>query len=307
MTFLRPDAKQASTLCVLSAKVADTPLIFQALGGSEGAGLIFDCLRLMNSVIQCFGGRVLHPLGDGLLAAFPSADNAAAAAEDMMRRIHREPGQGVGQAALRVGLHQGPVWVRESDICAGQYHAFGETVRVATRMAGLAKAGQIMATQATLQALPARWRQAARLLEALTASGNRACELAWRHPDGSTMMTRLPTSLPKGAFNQATLRYHQLRFVLDDSHSSLSLGREYINDIVFDDRRVSRQHARVERRRDKVVLIDNSTNGTYVTFEGAHEIPLKMEEIVLSGRGTISLGCAHRGGDGAGVLEFEVL
>ena len=44
-------------------------------------------------------------------------------------------------------------------------------------------------------------------------------------------------------------------------------------------------HARIERRRDKFVLIDHSSNGTYVTMESEPEIALRREEMVLRGRG----------------------
>ena len=64
-------------------------------------------------------------------------------------------------------------------------------------------------------------------------------------------------------------------------------------------------HARIERRRDKFVLVDQSTNGTYVTIEGEPEVQLRREELMLRGRGQISFGHARE--DTAGeVLEFFV-
>jgi hypothetical protein len=51
-------------------------------------------------------------------------------------------------------------------------------------------------------------------------------------------------------------------------------------------------HARIERRRDKFVLIDQSSNGTYITVDGEPEIHLKREEIILRGRGRVCFGHA---------------
>ena len=51
-------------------------------------------------------------------------------------------------------------------------------------------------------------------------------------------------------------------------------------------------HARIERRRDKYVLIDQSSNGTYVTVEGEPEIHLRREELILRGRGHVCFGHA---------------
>jgi predicted component of type VI protein secretion system len=39
----------------------------------------------------------------------------------------------------------------------------------------------------------------------------------------------------------------------------------------------SRMHARIERRRDKFVLVDQSSNGTYVRIDGEPEIQLRRE------------------------------
>ena len=51
-------------------------------------------------------------------------------------------------------------------------------------------------------------------------------------------------------------------------------------------------HAHIERRRDRFLLVDHSSNGTFVTPDGEPEIPLRREEFVLRGRGRISFGHA---------------
>ena len=52
---------------------------------------------------------------------------------------------------------------------------------------------------------------------------------------------------------------------------------------------------RIEIRREKLVLIDQSVSGTYVAIAGRNEIGLRREELALCTRGQISLG--HRAGD----------
>jgi hypothetical protein len=49
-------------------------------------------------------------------------------------------------------------------------------------------------------------------------------------------------------------------------------------------------HARIEFRRDRFVLIDQSLNGTYVQMQGAPETVLRRDEIVLDASGLIGLG-----------------
>jgi predicted component of type VI protein secretion system len=88
--------------------------------------------------------------------------------------------------------------------------------------------------------------------------------------------------------------------------NALRLGRDAACDIVIVDPRVSRQHARIEKRRDKFMLIDQSANGTYVAVNGEAEICLRREELVLRASGRICVG--HRTGDAdAIVVEFYCL
>ena len=56
------------------------------------------------------------------------------------------------------------------------------------------------------------------------------------------------------------------------------------------DLKASRNHARVEKRRDKYYLIDQSTNGTFVTVSGEAEMALHREELMLRGQGYILFG-----------------
>jgi predicted component of type VI protein secretion system len=100
------------------------------------------------------------------------------------------------------------------------------------------------------------------------------------------------------------LRHGGEEKVLDAGVGLFSLGRDAASDFIINDRRASRTHARIERRRDKFVLIDQSTNGTYVTFDGEAEFALKREEVILRGKGRISFG--HAFDENSEVVEFKV-
>ena len=60
-------------------------------------------------------------------------------------------------------------------------------------------------------------------------------------------------------------------------------------DIAVAEALASRQHVRVEHRRGKFFIIDQSTNGTYVMADG-NEAFLRREEMPLGDAGQISLG-----------------
>ena len=93
---------------------------------------------------------------------------------------------------------------------------------------------------------------------------------------------------------------------LGEVRSSLTLGRDQQNDVVIADKMASRMHARIERRRDKFVLVDQSSNGTFVKIDGEPEIQLRREEMILRRRGRVSFGHAHAD-DLDEVLTFSCL
>jgi adenylate cyclase len=102
------------------------------------------------------------------------------------------------------------------------------------------------------------------------------------------------------------LMHGAVEIELGEAKSRLNLGRDATNDVVIADRKASRTHAHIERRRDKFVLVDHSSNGTWVTVEGRPELTLRREELILRGRGHVSFGHAFAD-DPAEVLSFVCL
>jgi len=77
---------------------------------------------------------------------------------------------------------------------------------------------------------------------------------------------------------------------VSQTRPSVTMGRQEHNDFEIIDTRVSRSHARVEYRKGQFFVIDHSTNGTYVMITGRKGVNLKHDELVLEGRGFITLG-----------------
>lgn len=84
---------------------------------------------------------------------------------------------------------------------------------------------------------------------------------------------------------------------LRDQHVSVShdqpvitMGRDAKNRIVIKNPKVSRRHARIEIRKDKFILTDQSTNGTYINPTDGKSIHLRRDECALEDDGIIYLG-----------------
>jgi hypothetical protein len=179
-------------------------------------------------------------------------------------------------------------------------------VNVAARVAGVAKVGQIIATQDVVARLGGPLREKTRMLDRVAVKGKREPveihELVWQDSEELTM---LGTRLTEERVPRLRLAFGARELWFDGSgKGAVTLGRDATCDIVLDDRKASRQHAKIERRRDKFVLVDHSSNGTFVQIAGEAELGLRREELILRRRGRIALG--HRTSDPeASVVEFS--
>jgi len=72
--------------------------------------------------------------------------------------------------------------------------------------------------------------------------------------------------------------------------SPVVIGRDAACDVVLDDRRASRRHARIQARGGYIVLSDlGSTNGTYIRSERVAEVTLGLGDTVVIGDSTLEL------------------
>ena len=85
------------------------------------------------------------------------------------------------------------------------------------------------------------------------------------------------------------LRHAGNEITLDDSQGPFSLGRENVCGLVATGHKVSRLHAAIEFKGNRFLLIDRSTNGTFVKFGKEPEIRLHRQELALRGKGLIGL------------------
>jgi hypothetical protein len=247
---------------------------------------VAECLALLTAEILRHQGTVVKTIGDEVMSTFPSAAAAVQAACAMQEALTAKASQGQVSLAIRVGMHYGPVLVEEGDV-------FGDAVNVAARMVSLAKAGQVITTAQTVATLPPALRAATRYIDRAWVKGKQEeldiYEVIWREDD-LTRMEASPLPPPPRSQARLWLRVHERELALDPARPSVTLGRGQQNDIVMQDEYISRLHARIEYRRSKFVLLDQSTNGTFVRTADGKVTTLRREEMVLQGSGVISLG-----------------
>jgi predicted component of type VI protein secretion system len=74
------------------------------------------------------------------------------------------------------------------------------------------------------------------------------------------------------------------------------MGRADDNDLVVKGNLISRIHAKIEMRRGKFVLVDQSTNGTFLQNLQGQEKFVRRDSAELDSEGTIGLGRAEEPG-----------
>jgi len=292
--------KTPTNFAVLFADISGSAKLYETLGDAEALATVERCLAIIRQACTDSGGKVVKTIGDEVMAVFPSADGAARAATDMQAHVSTQRTSRGVPLAIHVGFNYGPVIEEGNDF-------FGDTVTVAARLSNLARGGQVFTSESTVALLAPALRARTRSQQAHTVKGKQKdidlFELVWQETEDE--LTALSTHV-KVRPAHLSLKHGDRQIALSEATPTLSLGRDLANDVVLGDRKASRMHARIERRRDKFVLIDHSSNGTYVTVDNESEIALRREELVLRNRGRISFGHAYQD-DPTEILAFSCL
>ena len=109
-------------------------------GDAEAAELAGRVARVVQRTSADHAGKPIKWLGDGVMLHFPNAGSAVLASLDMIEAVARE-----GLPTGHVGIHAGPVLFQEGDY-------FGRTVNGAARISDHATKGQVLVSQAVVDA-----------------------------------------------------------------------------------------------------------------------------------------------------------
>lgn len=265
---------QPNNVCVLVAEIPGAERIADALDAAEARRALERCMHRIDLAIEANGGTAQRRGAARVCATFARGDEAVLSTCEMFDRVQSLPPLRGLRMTICVGLHCG---TGADDAELG-----------ATRLAETAKPGHALASEAVVMQLSATGRQ----FVAASPSRNPALAgLGWtafavaRQP-----ATAASVPVDRRIEQRVRIRHGQNTLFVDETRPVVLLGRELGNDIVIADPRASRQHARIERRREGFVLIDQSTNGTFLADDSGNERCIKGAELVLAGSGRIGCG-----------------
>ena len=294
---------------IIFADVSGSTQLYVQLGDNTARSVIARALDHLSQVTREHGGVVIKTIGDEVMCRFPKADQGYDAAIEMQRRL-KDNATSISdkvRIGIRVGLQWGEV-IQQPD-----GDVFGDAVNISARVAAIAKRDQIVTTELTVQALTGDRAAKPRPFDRVALKGRVGevvlCMIDWdEEADATRMRTVLPSATSAAAaVNKLQLVCDEQSLLLFTEGKALTLGRSLECSMPVATTFASRLHARVLMRRGRFVLVDESTNGTYVLPGGpkstAKEVFIKREEFILPEKGVFSLGqsCAA---DDAKLIQF---
>lgn len=284
-------------VAILFADVVGSTQLYEALGDERARETVQQCLQIMKQATESYGGTVIKTMGDEVMSTFPSADDSLNAANQMQQRITTNVRVATddSRVSIRIGCHYGPVVAEDRDI-------FGAAVHTANRMTSQAKAGQILTTSALVAELTPQWRALVRQIDVATPRGQSdevaVFEVLWQPEEATNMLQSIdPAVRPAGASARLSLRFRGQEVVVGpNGKTSITMGRADDNDVVVKGNLISRVHARIDHARNRFLLVDESTNGTFIQQDDGEELYVRRDSTALTGSGIISMGrVASRG------------
>jgi adenylate cyclase len=276
---------------VMFADVAGSTAIYENLGDVEARDRISKALNTLISICTRHKGVLVKTIGDEILVYFYDADLAilaASAIQETMEDIRSPETLGI---SIRIGMHYGSVIYEDNDI-------FGDTVNVAARVVAMTKARQILFTSELAERISSselsyKTRQYDRIRVKGKEESLDVYLYSWEEESDITNMATSSNFTNPSKFDQTdglTLTYGGIVIKLDLKSPPINIGRGKECDLIVSGDLISRFHAKVEARRGKFVLTDQSTNGTYLRTREGQNFFLRQEDVALFGSGVISFG-----------------
>lgn len=274
---------------IMFADVSGSSALYKRVGNERAKSIIDDAVQFMTAITIVHEGTLVKTIGDEIMARFTESNQACEAAIAIQQRSIKEPH--LKDLGIRIGIAYGDVLITSNDV-------FGDIVNDAACVAHIARANQIVITQSIVDVLENALRHDCQMFDRINIKGETEktliYRLEWEHSGKDNRATMV---MPIHDVTRFVDQF-QLELVVNDRTISLlpeqtpfQIGRDpHKAKLLIENELASREHCHIEFRRGKYVLIDHSTNGTYVYTDEQTPIYLRREELPLQGQGFIGIG-----------------
>ena len=274
---------------IMFADVSGSSVLYKQVGNEQAKAIIDEAISFMTAITIVNEGIVVKTIGDEIMARFNDGNQACEAAIAIQRRCMTDPH--LKDLGIRIGIAYGDVLITHNDV-------FGDRVNDAACVAHIARANQIVITQSVVDVLTRPLQQDCQMFDRINIKGETEHTLIYRlewersgKDNRATMVMAIHDVTGFVEKFQLSLRVNGQDILLLPEQTPYHIGREPAKaQLLVEHELASREHCHIEFRRGKYVLVDHSTNGTYVYMEEQNPIYLRREELPLQGEGQISLG-----------------
>jgi class 3 adenylate cyclase len=276
---------------VMFADVAGSTAMYENMGDDLARERISKALNTLISISRRFNGNLVKTIGDEILVYFTDVDMAVDAARAIQETMEDDRSPETIGVSIRIGMQYGSTILENDDI-------FGDTVNVAARISSMAKARQILCTQEiALKVKSPELSNNMRAYDRLRVKGrNEQLDVyifSWESEGDVTNLATASNFTNPARNEQArclTLTYESQEHPITTDTTSYVMGRGKDCELIIKGELISRYHSKIEYRRGKYVITDQSTNGTFIRSSEGQDVFLRREEFTLFGSGHISLG-----------------
>jgi class 3 adenylate cyclase len=287
------------TTAVVFADIAGSSKLYKEVGNDQANRQISEIVDRLIFITREFGGTVIKTIGDEIMAHFTQPSAACEASIEY---------QQIGELSLpiRVGMAWGDVIEKDNDL-------FGQAVNDAAAVAKIARGRQIITTQDHFDQVVEDHRFRFSAYDEVKLKGSQETTRIYRidwEPANNTYT--IDATAIKASYtpvhNQLTLTFSCPEpiepVVLTDENTPYHIGRSKSScHLTTDSPLASRDHCHINFQYGKFVLVDHSTNGTWVRSQN-QDVYLRREELPLIGKGDIYLG-KKTGEDCDYIIHFE--
>jgi len=270
---------------ILFADIAGSSNLYKTLGNTEAKKLVDETVSCMIRMSEDNQGVLIKTIGDEIMSRFNSAEDALACARDIQLFYLTRT------LSIRIGMSFGETLLDGDDV-------FGDTVNSAAYIVKIAKAKQILLSESSFQNLPESFAVSCHEFDRLQIKGEHETSTIYRYswePDlsvqNATMLLSSNELNKIAPIEELTLVFQNQSLHVSTNNIPYHFGRTKNEvELCVQSNQVSRKHCHITYRHGKFILVDHSSNGTYVQPLGKNEIYLRREEFPLQGEGVISLG-----------------
>ncbi len=280
------------------ADVVGSTAMYENMGDEAARSRIAKALNAMTSICRRHKGKLVKTLGDEIMVYFLDVDMSILAAKVIQETMEDDRSPETVGISIRIGMQYGEAILDNDDL-------FGDIVNVASRVASLAQARQILyPVELTSKIKSHELIENTRLFDRIQVKGRHETldvyMYSWED-DGEVTNMATASSFTNPAknsqVNTVLLDFAGKKYEIALTIKKFTFGRSSGCDLTIDGDLTSRLHASIVINRGKFVFTDQSTNGSFIKIENGQEVFLRREELTMFGTGQICLGESNNSND----------